>query len=281
MVFLIVSVSAATVFGQLLKWAVVRKTDLYVVTAANYVAAATFALVAGLAGGESWGESVGLLYVTAPGGLFFVASFVTWLWSMQRGGLYVSSVVFQLAAAVPVVAALVIWREMPEARHWAGLAILIPALVVLSHKRAASVKSEKAWSPALALALFATTGLALVAIKAKSHLELQSVSFLYFHWIFGVAGVGAIAMCVVTRAKVSRFAVLVGIAVGVTNFLTVMALSWALGAETPAYIVFPVQAAGSIFTATTLALVFWKETFSWRGGVGLACALVAVVLLTI
>jgi drug/metabolite transporter (DMT)-like permease len=281
MPFLILSVSAGTIFGQLLKWTVVRKSNLYVATAANYVVATTLTLLAGLLRDESWSESATVAYITVPGGLFFVASFVTWMLSMARGGLYVSNVIFQLAVAVPVVAGILVWREMPDVREWGGLLMLVPALALLAHRRAASVQSATPWSPGLALALFLTTGLALTTIKLKPHLELQNVGFLYFHWVFAAAGIGALVMCFTTGAKVTGFPVAVGAGIGVANALTVMSLSWALSAGVPAYVVFPVQAGGTILTATLLALLAWKETFSWRGGVGLACAVVAVVLLTV
>jgi hypothetical protein len=280
MIFLILSVSAATVFGQLMKWAVVRRTDLYVVAAANYVAASGLALAVGLGGGESWPQSASAAWVTIPGGLFFVASFVTWLWSMERGGLSVSTVVFQLSAAVPVIAAMLIWRELPQWWQAFGLVVLIPALVLLSHRSAAAVKSEKPWSPGLVLTMFLTTGLALVVIKLKPHLHLEHVNFLYFHWVFGMAAVGAIAMCVATRARITAFGVLLGVAIGLSNLLTVMALTWALKAGAPGYIVFPVQAGGNIVTATVLGLTAWGESFHWRNAAGVGCALVAIVLLT-
>ncbi len=278
MLYLALSVSAATVFGQLMKLAIVRRDDLYVICAANYVTAGTLGIVSGLATGEAIEAPGRLIALAIPAGVMFIASFVCWLWSMQRGGLYVSTVVFQLNAAVPVLASLIIWAERPAPLQWLGMLLLVPAFVLLAHKRAAGVKSEKPWSPWLALALFLTTGLSTTCIKVKHHIGLDEVQLLFFGAVFAVAALIGLAVCFGLRSRFLTPAVAIGAGIGLSNFITVISLGRAVE-FVAGYIVFPVQAAGAIVLAAVLALTLWREHLTWRGGLGIALALGCVVLL--
>lgn len=82
------------------------------------------------------------------------------------------------------------------------------------------------------------------------------------------------------RGRIAKAEVLFGVGVGLSSYAGNAALLRALG-DTPAYVVFPLVVGGPILTVAAFSHFFLRERLSLAGKMGLACGLVAILLLTI
>lgn len=82
------------------------------------------------------------------------------------------------------------------------------------------------------------------------------------------------------HGRISRSETLFGIGVGLSSYAGNAALLRALG-NSPAYVVFPLVVGGPILTVAAFSHLFLRERLSATGKIGLACGLVAILLLTV
>ena len=137
----------------------------------NYLVATLVSLIlAGLHGSAHYRQAT--LGLGTLGGVGYIASILLLMPAMRDSGVSVAVAVLQLAILWPVAYAMLVFREMPSAAQWVGMAAAVAALVLLSMGRTrprepgeSKRRPRGRFSPLLLL-LFVTTGISGITQKA-------------------------------------------------------------------------------------------------------------------
>ena len=298
MLFLLLAVVCSVGIAALFNLAERRQLDRTALLTVNYAAAA--ALAVGLQGAEPMsGVTVPLVALGVGQGVLFIAGF--WLFSLaiRQAGMGLAAGVMRLSVVIPVLASWAIWAERPSALQLVGLAFGGLAFFLVARPAAqppgktgpaangdadAAAPSAPLRTALLLGLLFATGGAVDVLNKAFSigfSASVPKPTFLLF--VFGVAFVVGLGMVVVQGLRTGRWprgAVLGwGVVVGLVNYGSADFFLRAVDAL-PAPFVFPANSVSVVLGAALVGRLVWDERVSRPNAVGLALAVVALVLLT-
>lgn len=225
--------------------------------------------------------------------LCFIAGFYLFGVSISVWGMATMSAVQKMSLVISALFAILIYREAATLAKMGGILFgmaAIPMLLVRSGKNAEEVVDRKAGSHGQALALVAGTFLLAGAIEiglliAESGMVSTTGDPRFIAVIFSGAFVfGGVVMF---RSKIDRQAffswkhVFAGWILGIPNFFSIYFLMRAIGSGLDASIVFPVNNTATIFLATLLGVLIFRESFTWKNGIGIVLAVLSLTLLTV
>lgn len=258
------------------------------VGAVNYFAACLMSVVAWLVvfgAGMGWED---VIYGSAGGATWFVA-YLLLNASIRLAGVSIAQCVGWLGVVVPVAASIFLWREMPNASQYVGLALMVVALVLLAPGKTSNVAVKSDWKVPVLLGLFAAEGVINVVIKGFTEsLKSQGLSQLdadarfagALIFMFGVAGLGMLCLGVFKERKPLRGNLPHGLVLGITSFVANYAFIMAV-ARLHGPVVFPCFWAGTILCTSVAAMVLWKERYSVRAVLGMVVALVTMIFINV
>lgn len=287
MLFLLLRVVFTVAFSHILRLSQARTPRPLYAAAVNYGVAAVASGAWTLIAGWRWHSPTILLGIAA--GVGYVVSLLLVLPSMRKSGVSVTGAVLQLALMVPV--AVGIWRfgEHPNAYQVAGIALTLVSLPILSFTTSVDDPSASQSFSLLTLVLFLSSGLSQVLMKEFSVAALPSDLPLFSTCLFLAATFGTLGWCILVPKALPNAAEPdgriygewpVGLALGLVNMLQLVCLLLALQ-QLPGIIVFPVSASLGIVVNTLASMLFWKERPPLAGWLGIALAILAVILLNL
>ena len=103
---------------------------------------------------------------------------------------------------------------------------------------------------------------------------------MYLLFLFGTAAIVSTSVAIIRKASFKLKDVPFGIILGVCNILAGNSLLLAL-ARLPGMLVFPVAGSMSIILTTLAGVTFWRERLQKLTILGIAAAIIAVVLINI
>ena len=312
MLYLLLKVLSAVGMGLVLKRADAHSLDRLPLIRTNYAFAAVIGFFASVALGQAHisGPAALLAVVT---GILFVAGLLIWARAIQATGLALSVVAMRTAIVIPLLAAAIIWRERPGPLELIGSAVALLALsLVLSEvarpalaRRQSSVGDETTAKDAKTaksepdgitlgtgnsrvarghsallwlLLLFLTEGLVMVpALVFRKELPLNE-TMPFQTVIFVSAFFVTTLLCYVRRPRIDPETLKWGALLGTANFGNYLFLVMALTAL-PGLAVYPVIAAGEVGLMAVAGVVLWKEKVGVRSWLGIALAVIAIVLI--
>ena len=303
--------------GLVLKRADAHSLERLPLIRTNYAVAAIIGFFASVALGQSHisGPSALLAAVT---GILFVAGLLIWARAIQAAGLALSVVAMRTAVVIPIFAAVLIWHENPSMLEIAGsfVALLALALVLSDVARrqsslgngitAKDAKTETESLPAdrrppsatadweletgnspaprgrsallWLLLLFLADGLVMVpALVFRKELPLNET--MPFQTIIFVAAFFVTTLLYyLRRPRLDPQTLKWGALLGASNFGNYLFLVLALTAL-PGLVVYPVIAAGEVGLMAVAGVVLWKEKVGVRSWLGIALAVLALILI--
>jgi len=280
MTWLFVNIVAAAAFMNIMRWAQRSGRDMRAVGAVNYVVAASCFLGAAALRPRLNLDPVVMALGAATGAIYVATYFVLDV-ALKQCGVAISMAAARLSVVMPTAASIMFWAERPGWVQYAGIALGVAALPLLTYRRpsAAEAHVRSRWAWLLLPVLFGLNGAASIVLKyctwaAHGH----SVEFLGA--LFLTAAAASVAASL-PRSGLGRWrdagvGVLLGVANAVPNYAMYVALGMVDGA-----IAFPVQACGTVLAATLMAAVLWRERYSRRTLVGLGLAVIALVLVNV
>lgn len=279
MIPLIISVFFAASYSHIVRHGHEGKCGMVWVGAINYAVACavTVPIWVFLPGTTlGWQEWV----FGAIGGAAWFAGYLLLSASIRLAGVTIAQCVGWLGVAVPVVASILFWREIPNLSQCAGLALMVVALFLLAPGETSNVALRSKWKVPALLGLFAAEGVINVAMKAftESASEARTPGLLVF--MFAVAGLGNVVLagrqgCRARRSDVAHGVVL-GLVAAAANYALVVAIGRLEGP-----VVFPAFWAGTLLLTSVGAMVLWRERYSLRAIAGMVVALLTMVFISV
>jgi drug/metabolite transporter (DMT)-like permease len=278
-ILILFAILGMTAFLHSLRWAQQRRAHIYAVAASNYIVAAVifiwwvaFANVPTHFDVLFRGGLIGLLYGT---------SFFLLMYGIESIGVGKTSIIVNLAQAIPILASIAVWGERPGWFLIAGIclaAIAIP-LIFLPSVSANSRRMRGKVVLAMTI-LYIAQGTAYTIMKSFERLGRPDEKPALLAGLFIVAAVLTSAIVVLLRAKADGRDLFHGIFTGCCNVVSNAALVAAL-AMAAGTVVFPTVTAGTIIAVTLSSVLIWRERYRPIAWLGLLLAVISVILINL
>lgn len=286
-------VAFSSLFTLCIKWVHVRgKGDIVAAGAINYIVAALIIAPWFLIDGQQTGDVPAMIAGGSMGVVYFVAFFFV-IWCVRVVGASSTSVVSVLSMLIPIIFAALVWQDQPSALQTAGIALALLSLILIAVKPAKQTKtveekkesSEKSksstWTATLILGgFFILCGLSRVAQEAFKHVSPETQKPTFLLAAFLVTAVPSTILLLWRRRRILAEEAVIGIMMGVANGSQVWFTLKALDLM-PGFIFFPVSSAGAIIFTMFCAVLFLEERISRRALIGIAIAVVALVMMNL
>lgn len=304
MVYLLLAVICSSSIALIFKYSESNNLNRYIITSANYFAAALISLllifnrgikffdfnnsnfranfsrvilqgdgVFSAQSSQQWATVVGLL-----AGIFFFVSFIYYQKSVRENGASLAGTFGKLGILIPMLFAIIIWQEYPEDLQWIGILLAISSIILVNFP------FGKDWRQALRLNLiflFLYGGIAEFSNKIFQKYALVDYKVLFLFWVFFSA---FLISFFYSLKKVKRLPkkseLLTGFAVGIPNLFSSFFLISALNYLKTA-VVFPIFSAGSIVLITAVGYLFFGENLKLKEWASILMTVVALILINI
>lgn len=287
MLFLILAVACSIGIAALFNVAERRQLDRTALLTANYATAMVLAI--GLQGsGPMSGVTGPLLLLGIGQGVLFIAGFWVFSLAIRQAGMGLAAGVMRLSVVIPVLASWAIWSETPSAFQLVGLALGGVAFFLVARPVQPAVQPVEgrgaSVGAAVVLGLLFLSGGAVDVLNKVFSIEfsdtVSTATFLLF--VFGVAFLLGLGMVLVQGLRTGQWprssALGWGVLVGIVNYASADFFLRAVDAL-PAPFVFPANGVSIVLGAALVGRVVWGERLSRINVVGLAVAVVALLLL--
>ncbi|QHI34757.1 hypothetical protein IMCC3317_01010 [Kordia antarctica] len=216
-------------------------------------------------------------------GFLFIAIFIVMARTAQQNGLSVASVSGKMSVVIPVVFAVIVYKEQLSILKIIGIILALVAVYLTTVKKGGgSFDRKKLLFPAL---LFVGSGIIDTTIK---HIEKTSVvdgeTPIFSAAIFSCAAVIGIVIITLRRDfKITGKTILGGIALGIPNFYSIIFLLKALRPDQlgDSSTVFPINNVAIVMLSTIFGILFFKEKLILKNWIGIGIAILSIVLIAI
>ena len=226
--------------------------------------------------GEPW---FGLSIVT---GFWFIFTYLLMTASTQRSGVTVTSLSSKLSVVLPTLAGVILFHEKLNLVATLGIVLALMALVLVVGGKGKTGKANKTnWL--LPMLIFFGTGTGDILMKLTEQRNASDdmgfmIAFIYFiAMLFGLA-----LVCfdlVKGRTKWAWKNALGGIGLGVINFFSTYFVYKSMRLFDNV-VLFPVYNIGVVCLTALAGWLLFKEKLTWKNYLGLAIAIIAVLLIT-
>ena len=217
-------------------------------------------------------------------GALFVSIFFVMAMTAQKNGVSVTSIAGKMSVVVPVIFGIILYNESVTFLKIVGIIMALIAVYLSSVKEE---KSEKNGTLLLPILLFIGSGTIDTLLKyiQENYVADEDVS-IFSGSLFGIAGVFAFLILVIkTIKKRESFGyknIIAGIILGVPNYYSIIFLIRALQNKNfESSTLFTINNVAIVVVSTLVGLFFFKEKFSVKNKIGVAMAVLAIILVTI
>ena len=217
-------------------------------------------------------------------GALFVSIFFVMAMTAQKNGVSVTSIAGKMSVVVPVIFGIILYNESVTFLKLVGILIALSAVYLSSVKEQSSEKNGTLFLPVL---LFIGSGTIDTLLKyiQENYVADEDVS-IFSGSLFGIAAIFAFFILVIkTVKKRTAFGlknILAGIILGVPNYYSIIFLIKALQNKNfESSTLFTINNVAIVVVSTLVGLLFFKEKFSVKNKIGVAMAILGIVLVTI
>ncbi len=276
MIWLILAIILSTVFGQIMKWAVVRGCTTAQVAAVNYVVAAGAATAFG-AFGSGLRFDGRILGIGLLGGVSYAVAIVSIFIAIRSTGIGITGTLMRVAVIVPVVGGIFVFHEMPRAIQWVGIGLTLASIALLRPPESRRAGGRVGWAAALNMILVVlTTGLGFLAWKMAQTCGHGRQSMEFMCLLYGVPALTCAAESALRKARPAPAPVVIGALLGVCNICSISASLAGLN-TIPAALFFPIYGCGGVVLNAVVAALLWGERLSRANLLGIAAGAAALV----
>lgn len=285
MIYLLLSVLFSTGLFVIFKYFGVFKVDALKAIIVNYV-------IACLLGFLSSNTTVALQEIPNKPwflgalclGLLFVAVFFVMAMTAQKNGVSVTSIAGKMSVVIPVVFGVFLYDESLGYVKILGILIALIAVYLASVKEKQTVaKNVGLLFPIL---LFFGSGTIDTLLKfVEVNFVQQNEVALFSGSLFGIAGcfgmVVVFAKYIIKKSAFGFKNIIAGIVLGIPNYYSIIFLIKSLqtkGMESS--VLFTINNVAIVITSILVGLLLFKETFSDKNKIGVAMAILGIVLVS-
>lgn len=277
MLALIVAILCTTSFSLIIRHTQRLGYDQFAVMGINYLIACAMGIA--LTGGHGH-SSPPTLHLGLLGGVAFVVTYILMIHSFDLKGVAIANAITRLSVLIPVLATIVVWHERPQIMEGVGALLALGAMPLLTLDRDGHGKGLTRKQVPLLLGLFIGNGMCLLMSKWFHETGLSGERPLFFAILFGTATAVSVVCWLIWSRRSGWREWAWGVPLGAINFLTALAVITALDTLSGS-VVFPLFAAMSLALTTGVGAWLWREIPGKLGKIGIAVALVAVVLINL
>lgn len=286
MIYLLLSILFSSGIFVIFKYFGIYKVDTFKAIFVNYIVALTI--------GFSFAEkSFSVLEIPNQpwflgavflGGLF-VSIFFVMAMTAQKNGVSVASVAGKMSVVIPVLFGVFLYNESVTILKIVGIIIALIAVYLASVKEVKT--THKKTSLLFPVLLFFGSGVIDTTLK---YIEVTFVPkeevAIFSGSLFGIAGCfGLIVLLIKAIKKRSPFGVkniIAGVALGVPNYYSIVFLIKALQTEgIESSTLFTINNVGIVIVSTLVGILLFKEQFSFKNKIGVALAIVGIVIVAL
>ena len=237
---------------------------------------------------EPW---FGLSIIT---GFWFIFTYLLMTASTQRSGVTVTSLSSKLSVVLPTLAGVFLFEEVLDLSSVTGImkvvgiAMALVALVLVVGGKKNDMRSEANRNWFLPLLIFFGTGTGDILMKyteqlAKQQNENADLSFMiaFIYLIALLFGILIVVYDLIRgKSKWQWKSALGGIGLGIINFFSTFGVFHAMR-YFDNVVLFPIYNIGVVSLTALTGWLFFKEKLTWKNYLGLAIAIIAVILITL
>ena len=216
-------------------------------------------------------------------GFWFIFTYLLMTASTQRSGVTVTSLSSKLSVVLPTLAGVVLFSEKLNFVATMGIVLALVALVLVVGGKNATDKSIKInWL--LPVLIFFGTGTGDILMKLTEQQNSSDdmgfmIAFIYF--IAMLFGFLVVAFDLIrSKSKWQWKNAIGGITLGVINFFSTFCVYNAMRCFDNV-VLFPVYNIGVVCLTALTGWLLFKEKLTWKNYLGLAIAIIAVILITL
>lgn len=281
MLYLILSIICSVSVGILLKIAKKYAVDILQVVTLNYafaIALCYFSFSPDLSVIDK--NSPWEIYI--PLGVLLPSVFLILASSIKNIGIVKTDIAQRLSLFIPILAAYFIFKEDFSQLKFIGLAVAFPAMILILSKNKSEDSSQKKWIyPALVLFGFGIIDVFFKQIALQKNFPYTTSLFIVFCIAFVVALLFTAYSVVFQNKKIKAINLLFGSILGILNFGNILFYLKAHKAfsENPST-VFASMNMGVIILGSLAGILLFKEKVTLKNYIGIALALIAIILIT-
>ena len=283
MLYLVIAVLVSSLVAVLMRLSEKHVTNNFAMFAANYFVCSLIAFLF-IQNKNIFAPHEGLTFTLLLGlfsGCLYLTCFVLMKQNIHLNGVMLSSVFMKLGVIVPVLMAIIFFRETPTALKIVGFCIAVFAIMLI-YLEPSKGGGKRGFSAAslLLLLLLLVSGLteSMANIYDKlGNAELKD-NFLFIN--FAAAFLLSASITAIGHKKITWKDIAFGVMIGIPNYFCSRFLLLSLG-SLPAFVVYPIYNVGAIVLIGLAGIFLFKERLSLRKGIGFALIILALVLLNV
>ena len=221
----------------------------------------------------------GRLGIAALLGCLFIGIFYLMVKTTQEYSISVGSVANKMSVVIPACAALIIYSEPLTWNKLTGI-IIAPIALYLTNKKP-GVNSKKLVG-ILPLAVFLGSGLIDTLLNFAAYRLVEKFEGSFTTFIFLCAGVVGTVFALIKSKKINRATLIGGLILGTVNFCTIYFVLKALNSRIlDAGAFFPVNNISIVLGSVLVSVLFFNEKLTTLNKIGIACAAVSILVLSL
>ena len=223
---------------------------------------------------EPW---FGLSFIT---GFWFIFTYLLMAASTQRSGVTVTSLSSKISVVLPILAGVIFFSESLNLVATIGIVLALVALVLVVGGKKDSGNVNKNWL--LPILIFFGTGIGDILMKITEQQHTGGDMGFMIAFIFFVALVFGIIIVVIDiirgKSKWQLKNSIGGIMLGVINYFSTYCVYNAMR-YFDNVVLFPIYNIGVVSLTAVIGWLAFKEKLTWKNYLGLAIAIIAVILI--
>lgn len=284
MAYLVLCVVSSACFGLCYKVSTRRGYHAPLVQLTMFTACSLVAsLLAVCQGGVVWNGRIALTGFWS--GLFMAVAIYTFFVAMRQGGLAVGWTCINFSVVVPLAASVLFWHEFPSLRQIAGLALLVPCILLFANLHLQVTGDRRRWTLLVVVSTLlsgASSVMAKVANELPRHLGTDCTPgqaiFSYLVFAYATAAVVLLVSMERRQIRVRSLDAGFGLVMGMVGLAATWTLIRALD-FLPGIVVFPVKSAGGLVLTALAAVGIWQERLTKRQTCGIVIGALSTVLI--
>lgn len=291
MVYLILAVLTSALIAVVMRFSETKIQSVFGMFLVNYLVClilsrVTAAIASSAAVSFEQGfREPGILLATLLGtlcGVIYLYNFFMLRLNIKRSGVVLPSTFMRLGVVIPILIAMVFFREVPSIFQIIGILLAIGSIFLIQDPMPQGEKASKRSAGSLLLLLLLLLGGGLGDSMSNIFDKLGNAAlkdhFLAFTFLAAFAL--SIIVVLIRREKIGRYEILFGLLLGVPNYFCSRFLLLSLS-RVPAVIVYPVFSVATIVLITLFSLLVFREKLSRRKWLALGVIMAALVLLNL